>query len=195
MPFVYAHSRKAAYQYSWDWAPYLNTMGIWKKVYLLYYENVYIDYVWIRNRAVFQNTAILNFAIALQAPNQSELANKYTIQISNGKQKLAHIPVMQVYSYIDVEIPNPKLWWPNGIGQQNMYDFQIKLIKNSNFNTVDQKIVPFGIRTVELDQTNNKFTFIINGHSVYGKGSNYVPMDMFYPRLTNPDYKPLYNFK
>lgn len=34
MPFVYAHTRKACYQYSWDWAPFLNTLGIWKRVYL-----------------------------------------------------------------------------------------------------------------------------------------------------------------
>lgn len=34
MPFQYAHTRKACYQYSWDWAPYLNTIGIWKDIYL-----------------------------------------------------------------------------------------------------------------------------------------------------------------
>jgi len=52
MPFIYAHSRKAAYQYSWDWAPYLNTMGIWKPVYIQYYKNIKINYVWARNRKV-----------------------------------------------------------------------------------------------------------------------------------------------
>jgi hypothetical protein len=34
MPYKYAQTRKACYQYSWDWAPELNTMGIWKKVNL-----------------------------------------------------------------------------------------------------------------------------------------------------------------
>jgi hypothetical protein len=32
MPFKYAHTRKACYQYSWDWAPELVTMGIWRDV-------------------------------------------------------------------------------------------------------------------------------------------------------------------
>lgn len=50
MPYIYAHSRKAAYQYSWDWAPNLNTMGIWKRVYILTYTRASIDYVWVRNR-------------------------------------------------------------------------------------------------------------------------------------------------
>lgn len=29
----------------------------------------------------------------------------------------------------------------------------------------------------------------MNGYPVYAKGANYVPADMFYPRLTNPRYK------
>jgi beta-mannosidase len=50
MPEIFAHTRKAAYQYSWDWAPNLNTMGIWKDVYLHSYSHVMIDYVWVRTR-------------------------------------------------------------------------------------------------------------------------------------------------
>lgn len=38
MPFAYAQTRKACYQYSWDWAPYLNTLGIWKEIYLESYK-------------------------------------------------------------------------------------------------------------------------------------------------------------
>ena len=48
MPFAYAHTRKAGYQYSWDWAPFMNTLGIWKDVYLEFFDQVKIDYVWIQ---------------------------------------------------------------------------------------------------------------------------------------------------
>src|SRR5690606_25300326 len=61
MPFMYAHTRKPAYQYSWDWAPYVNTMGIWKNVYVVEYESISIDYVWVRNRKVSELSAVLNF--------------------------------------------------------------------------------------------------------------------------------------
>jgi len=50
MPFEYAHTRKACYQYSWDWAPYMNTLGIWQPVSLVFYSDVKIDYVWARNK-------------------------------------------------------------------------------------------------------------------------------------------------
>jgi len=31
---------------------------------------------------------------------------------------------------------------------------------------------------------------MVNGYMVYCKGANYVPPDMFYPRLSNPAFKP-----
>jgi beta-mannosidase len=65
MPFAYAQTRKACYQYSWDWAPYLNTLGIWKGVYLQSYQEVKLDYVWVRTRSISKERATVNFAVAL----------------------------------------------------------------------------------------------------------------------------------
>jgi beta-mannosidase len=65
MPFKYAHSRKACYQYSWDWAPELISMGIWKNVELKIWDEVRIDYVWVRNKIVSQDKVVLNFATKL----------------------------------------------------------------------------------------------------------------------------------
>ncbi len=54
MPYEYAQTRKACYQYSWDWAPYLNTMGIWKDVELRIFNEIRLDYVWVRNKEISQ---------------------------------------------------------------------------------------------------------------------------------------------
>ncbi len=70
MPFDYAHTRKACYQYSWDWAPKMKSQGIWKDVYLLSYDEARIDYVWVRNRLISQEKAIVNLAIALVADKE-----------------------------------------------------------------------------------------------------------------------------
>jgi beta-mannosidase len=34
LPFNYSHSRKAAYQYGWDWGPRLVSAGIWKPIFV-----------------------------------------------------------------------------------------------------------------------------------------------------------------
>ena len=66
MPFKYAHTRKACYQYSWDWAPELVTLGIWRDVQLTFWRNVRLDYVWVRNRIITKQKAVLNFAVKLR---------------------------------------------------------------------------------------------------------------------------------
>lgn len=83
MPFDYAHTRKACYQYSWDWAPYMNTMGIWLPVELVFYDEAKIDYVWVRIEKLTQNLAMLDFVIALDGVKSDEnLASKgLTIKI------------------------------------------------------------------------------------------------------------------
>jgi beta-mannosidase len=68
----------------------------------------------------------------------------------------------------------------------------VEIIHSSN-EIVDFRKVPYGIRSVKLDTTDNSFTVVINGYPIYAKGANYVPMDMFYPRLTNKNYKSPYS--
>lgn len=65
MPFEYAHTRKACYQYSWDWAPYMNTMGIWLPVHINFYDEIKLDYVWIRNQELSENKAKLDIVTVL----------------------------------------------------------------------------------------------------------------------------------
>jgi beta-mannosidase len=67
MPFDYAHTRKPCYQYSWDWAPFMNTLGVWKDVYVEMFDQLKIDYAWIRVQSIKNELAILNFAIKLDA--------------------------------------------------------------------------------------------------------------------------------
>ena len=48
---------------------------------------------------------------------------------------------------------------------------------------IEEKLIPFGIKTVELNLKDRKFEVKINGYPVYCKGANYVPPDMLYPKL------------
>jgi beta-mannosidase len=73
MPFEYAHTRKACYQYSWDWAPYMNTMGIWLPAYIHFYDDVKINYIWIRNKEITQKQAVLDIVMVLDKLSANEL--------------------------------------------------------------------------------------------------------------------------
>ncbi len=79
-----------------------------------------------------------------------------------------------------------QLWWPNGYGSQTLY---ILSVYNQG-QLVGSRLI--GFRTVELAQhgygpniNGTSFYFVINGHPIYIKGSNWVPPDSFQERVTD----------
>ena len=107
---------------------------------------------------------------------------KYVVKILLNNTELYKVDVSEKNVYKDVEIKNPLLWWPNGVGIPHIYDFVV-VLQTTEGTKVDERKVPYGIRTVELDLKEKQFKVMVNGHPVYCKGANYVPMDMFYPRI------------
>ena len=125
--------------------------------------------MWIRNREITRQNAVLNFVVALTG-NTNDLAGKYSIKILFENETLIRErDVEGKYSYVDIEIKQPQLWWPNGIGEPHVYNFITRIVRKNNI-VVDEKKTLFGIRTVKLDNSHNKFTVVVNGYNIYCKG-------------------------
>jgi beta-mannosidase len=80
-------------------------------------------------------------------------------------------------------IPEPKFWWPNDLGEHNLYRLRLSFSQPGS-RPADSKQVTFGIRTIEMfpqpdgprpDQYN--WTFVINGRPMFVKGANWCTMD------------------
>ncbi len=85
------------------------------------------------------------------------------------------------------EYPLIELWWPAGYGKQNLYDFSLE-IESQNSKTKKQKTI--GFRKVELVQEKVQpegltFYFRINNKSVFIKGSNWIPADLFQEKISS----------
>jgi beta-mannosidase len=82
-------------------------------------------------------------------------------------------------SPVRVEIDEPKLWWPAGYGEPNLYTLNLIVLQNGE--AVDQATDHIGLRTVELSRKTaggrNDFRFKINGQAVYIHGQNHIPLD------------------
>ncbi len=80
------------------------------------------------------------------------------------------------------KIENPKLWWPNGFGEPNLYEAEVLFAPKDDIPTYCK--TSFGIRTVEMaplpdgpkeDMLN--LTYVINGKPIFVKGSNWCTLD------------------
>jgi beta-mannosidase len=104
-----------------------------------------------------------------------------TVDLVHGRQS----------TNFNFSITNPKLWWPNGMGAQNLYEIEVQL--KSVENTVDRYKTRLGLRTIELvqedDRHGSSFYFKVNGQPVFAKGANYIPQDNFLPRVTPERYE------
>ena len=83
----------------------------------------------------------------------------------------------------DIRIENPKLWYPVGLGNPELYTAEITLYHNGkklDFITFD-----YGIRTFKFEKTDGmrmrqrwgKFKPVINGKAFFLKGMNWTPLD------------------
>lgn len=97
------------------------------------------------------------------------------------------------------------LWWPNRMGPQTLYYMTIDLVSVSNV-TLASTTKRLGFRTIVLNESpisatqlsqgiapGNNWHFEINGHEFYAKGSNFIPPDAFWPRVTPERMELLFN--
>ena len=88
-----------------------------------------------------------------------------------------------VLAECDLDVPRPRLWWPNGLGEQPTYEAEVLLSRNGR--PVDRLVVPFGIRTIErrrgpmqrVSYEMREWIFHVNGQAMFVKGTNWMPID------------------
>ncbi len=189
-----AFTRKAPYQYGWDWGPKLVTMGIWKDAYLEFYDGIRITDVFIRQDHIDDKKADLTAILDIE----NNASDNIEIEILNNKTGVKYIDKkiksdsLNSIAEINFSIVNPELWYPNGMGDQNIYEFQIKVKVGDQ---ILHKKIKTGLRTVKLvqkqDSTGSSFYFEVNGIPLFIKGANYVPADNFPSTITPERYEKL----
>ena len=71
-----------------------------------------------------------------------------------------------------LHVVNPKLWWPNGYGPQNLY--QLKLRFEIGKETSQETVTSFGIRKIEYEVPDSEYlTISVNGVRVMVRGGDW----------------------
>jgi beta-mannosidase len=78
----------------------------------------------------------------------------------------------------EIVVDNPALWWPSGLGEQALYDLEVRFGEQILHRRI-------GLRSPDLVvDDDGGFTFRINGHDVFARGANWIPADALPGRIT-----------
>lgn len=214
-PRIFA--RKAQCQFSWDWAPHLPALGIWKAVRVETFDSGRVMDVAVRPR----NDGRVTFHVTLdertyrQDLDQSrpvsskgeeeikppegdlvvEVTGPFNVSTKARSQPVRHrIKVTGQKSFCTLNVESPRLWWPNGWGEQPLYRYRIRLIRaGKTHHEVEGRFAFREVRVVEepIGSEELSFRFEINGRPIFCKGANWVPASCFPGTLTADRYRHL----
>jgi beta-mannosidase len=185
------YTRKAPYNYGWDWGPRFMTEGIWQPVRLETWDALRVENFHIHQQSITADLANLIAEVEIEASRPMTATLTLGHDEMSGAQTADGTQTLQLNAGINhvafpVRIASPKLWYPVGYGAQSRYRFTgtirigRELAAHSETRT--------GLRSVELrrvpDQWGKSFEFVINGISVFGKGADVIPFDSFPNRVT-----------
>jgi len=170
----------------WDCAPVVRdrNMGIWQDVYIEATGPIDIRDPYVVTKLPLPDTSSARLTISVELANVTKFPQK---GILRGKiiedniefEKRVNIPpgetkkiVFSPDNYPQLIIDNPRLWWPNGYGKQDLYHLSLSFETEGGIS--DMEDVTFGIREVtnkmhELWGWQGR-VFYINGKRVFCKG-------------------------
>ena len=171
----FPHLRKAHCMFGWDWGPRLPDMGIWKDVKLLCWHSARLTDVKISQK--HQGGKVLVTVRALQT---GSLPVTVTLTDPDGE-------AFRLENGVAFSVPDPRLWWPAGLGDQPLYRVSAALggPYSRDHETWTGRI---GLRTVEVDQRpdafGERFALCVNGQTFFAMGADYIPEDNILSRIS-----------
>ncbi len=123
----------------------------------------------LENKSAKPVTGTLTGIIQLQNAKEHEIAFHQSVTIAaNGTEAVA----LDSKSTPELQLSDPKLWWPNGYGPQNLYTLTLRFDVKANPSDIATR--QFGIRKIEYQVADSEnLTLSVNGVRVMARGGNW----------------------
>jgi len=207
--------RKAQCNYGWDWGPMCVTCGIWRPLRIVAFDTARIRDVSVEQDHSRRRGVLLKVGVEVDRQHRStdrqhrstDRQHRSTDRQHRSTDRRVRSPLKTSVSVmlhgkriaggevqfsgssaaIEVFVENAQLWWPNGMGNQPLYEVRATLYDREG-SELDRTVKSIGLRTLRLvrqaDRWGESFYFEANGKSFFAKGANWIPADVF---VTRPD--------
>jgi len=168
----------------WDWIPAIRDRdtGIWQKVFISASGPVVIKDPLVTTDLPLPKTDSADVVVQAKVENVTDQPQKGVLKGSFGdvsfQQSVEVAPhSSQMVSFDSkttaaLHVVNPKLWWPNGYGPQNLQ--QLHLSFEIDGKASDSRDVSFGIRKFSYSVPDSEnLTISVNGVRVFIRGGNW----------------------
>ncbi|WP_461453488.1 glycoside hydrolase family 2 protein [Mucilaginibacter sp.] len=177
------------YTAGWDWIQPIKdrNTGIWDKVTITKTGAVRITdphvitlVPGVRQSDGPQQPAIIQVSAQLENPTALPVNGKLQYIIDGQtvtKQVTLKPNSVQQVQLSDFSLKNPKLWWPNGYGPQNLYDLKLEFIAANKVS--DKHDIEIGVRqiTSERNEKTESRQINVNGQKIFIKGGDWIVSD------------------
>ena len=154
----------------WDCIdPDFNPGGIWRSVRIERSGPVRIDALRVLCRDA--NEARANIRLSARLDSNGDLPVRIVTYVNNKVVDEIEKSLASGINALDwdVDIDEPKLWWPWSMGQQNLTDIRVEVVHNSAVShSVSRRT---GLREIAVQD----WVYSINGERIFLKGANLAP--------------------
>lgn len=178
--------RKSPSSYGWDILPRAISGGIIKDVYLEKEEANRIEDLYVTTARAQDDVAVL--VVSLNAVLENEYIGKTKLKIRGVCKDCRfdyEYPMSFTSATVYPYVKAPRLWYPKGFGEQNLYDVTVSVICDGK--VIAEKSLRYGIRYAKLRygdavMPEGDFYVEVNGKKVRIRGVNHTPIDIFHSK-------------
>ncbi len=201
--------RKAQFQFGWDWGAKFAGCGIWKKLRLDGWDNFKINNIQIKVD-YHKDTSIVHSIINLTGTIERDYKKTIITERVMEQEGLSKGIVYQDRDTFDLPYMDDENWFRynqsvnlfhsiktrdylfDPIGNEKKY-YQITFKVTKGSVLIESATCRITLRDLQLiqrpDPVGTSFYFQLNGKPIYAKGANWIPADIFLPRVKKEDYR------